>query len=129
MKAGPGDCASVAGKIGPSSVQDCKDVLCLRGVCTVDGDDCLAVVKDAMTFTKVKTEKTGVENWLEEGRNCDLSGFQFGIARDVRRGLRVVQTRRVEKEKRTGKRSGCSREVWVSWRCGFVAKSGTRWEG
>lgn len=80
---GAEDCASVAEQFGTCSMQDCENVLYFGTVGARAKDDWMAVVKDAVSVTKEKSEETGVKDGLEKSGDGDLRMLIFKISRDV----------------------------------------------
>lgn len=68
MEVGGGDCASVAEKLEACSVPECEKVPGLENVGAVDGDDWVALAKNALGVTEGQARKTGVKERLQKGR-------------------------------------------------------------
>lgn len=81
VRVGAEDSASVAGELGACSVQDCKDVLCLRDVGAIAEDEWVIVVKTAVSIAERVDDETRVSNRLEKSTDDELSEPRFGVAR------------------------------------------------
>lgn len=85
-----GVCAFMAAEIGTCSLQHCENVLCLRSVGAVLGDDWVAVAENAMSVTEERPEKLEVKHELKNPGGGDLSELHSRLAKDVKEVVEVV---------------------------------------
>lgn len=77
VKLGTRDCESMTLLLGSIAVGDGEDIVCLRDVCAVAGDDYVALTKNNARIAEGETGETRTEEVLKDGRHGVVFEFQF----------------------------------------------------